>query len=227
MLLCLLCGAAVVAINGSFAALPWLGPLNQRLRIPGEAVTYYLWWIYFVNWSLLLFNTLLVFYPLDGGRMVQELLWVKVGYQRSMRIATTIGMIGAGAVIVVGLAFWNFNLAILGVFGIVICYRDRQVARETGPEDDWGLSVTADLSAAYEPATPTRTKPRKINRRLVKKARRLAQRSTEEQKQVDLILAKVSAHGIASLTWRERRALKKATEHKRRSDVEPRRSSTR
>ena len=37
----------------------------------------------------------------------------------------------------------------------------------------------------------------------------------EERERIDRILAKVSAHGMHSLTWFERRALKKATEHQR------------
>ena len=37
---------------------------------------------------------------------------------------------------------------------------------------------------------------------------------------IDQILAKVSANGMASLTWSERRALRKATEHRRKRDLE-------
>jgi len=39
-----------------------------------------------------------------------------------------------------------------------------------------------------------------------------------EQERLDAILAKVSARGIASLTWGERRVLRRATERKRQQD---------
>lgn len=41
-----------------------------------------------------------------------------------------------------------------------------------------------------------------------------------EQRQIDAILAKVSAQGMQSLTWLEKRTLKKATEHQRKRDAE-------
>jgi hypothetical protein len=54
----------------------------------------------------------------------------------------------------------------------------------------------------------------------VKKARRVAMEARLEQERIDQILAKVSAQGIASLTWSERRSLRKATEHRRKRDLE-------
>jgi hypothetical protein len=40
-----------------------------------------------------------------------------------------------------------------------------------------------------------------------------------ERARIDQILAKVSAEGMHSLTWFERRALKKATQHQRQRDL--------
>lgn len=49
--------------------------------------------------------------------------------------------------------------------------------------------------------------------------RKLAQREQNEQATIDAILAKVSAHGMQSLTWLEKRTLRKATERQRKSDA--------
>ena len=49
---------------------------------------------------------------------------------------------------------------------------------------------------------------------------KLAAADRQEQRRIDQILAKVSAQGMNSLTWSERRELKKATEHQRRRDLE-------
>jgi hypothetical protein len=43
---------------------------------------------------------------------------------------------------------------------------------------------------------------------------------TAERDRIDAILAKVSAQGMHSLTWGEKRALRKATERQRKRDLE-------
>jgi Zn-dependent protease len=58
--------------------------------------------IWTINLVLLIFNMLPV-YPLDGGQILQALLWFPLGEIRSLQIASVIGVIGALAL--VGLAF--------------------------------------------------------------------------------------------------------------------------
>lgn len=60
-----------------------------------------------INFSLLIFN-LLPIYPLDGGQIVQSLLWFIVGRGRSLQIATGIGFVGVAGL--VGLAIWQQSL---------------------------------------------------------------------------------------------------------------------
>jgi Zn-dependent protease len=55
-----------------------------------------------INFGLLIFNMLPV-YPLDGGQILQALLWFPLGEIRSLQIASVIGVIGALAL--AGLAF--------------------------------------------------------------------------------------------------------------------------
>jgi Zn-dependent protease len=55
-----------------------------------------------INYSLLIFNMLPI-YPLDGGQILQALLWFPLGEIRSLQIASVIGIIGAIAL--AGLAF--------------------------------------------------------------------------------------------------------------------------
>ena len=50
--------------------------------------------------------------------------------------------------------------------------------------------------------------------------RRQFDRERDEQADIDAILAKVSAKGMQSLSWRERRTLKQATERQRQRDLE-------
>ncbi len=214
-LICLLTGVIFALLNNhSVRAFPWFP--GHRIYLPVDSLSYYVWWIFAVNYALLVFNLLMVFYPFDGGRMVQELLWVKIGYYRSMMFATAIGMPAAIVVAGVGVAFFSLFTILLGVFGFHACYRQRQMLREMGPEE-W--EDGPDYSAAYEQPTPRRRR-RRVSSRLIKKVRRRAQLLAEEKARVDAILVKVSRHGIASLNWRERRVLRKATEHQRKSDME-------
>src|SRR5262245_1765101 len=63
--------------------------------------------------GLLIFN-LLPIYPLDGGQILQALLWFVIGRERSLRVVSMIGM-AAGAAFV-GLALYRQDLWLL-----VIC----------------------------------------------------------------------------------------------------------
>ncbi len=88
------------------------GPLVNVLLIPVSAIA----WVYligdtpgdqwtvtqqvvehlaYVNVILLIFNMLPI-YPLDGGQIVQALLWFMVGYRRSLFAVAVFGMAAAG-----------------------------------------------------------------------------------------------------------------------------------
>jgi Zn-dependent protease len=177
---------------------------------------HYTYWIYQCSYTLLVFN-LLPIWPLDGGQMVQTMLWPKLGYYRSMLISATVGMAASVLGAMIALASRNLGLAILAVCGFFVCFSYRRQLIAVGPEE---YADETDYSAAYEqPFTPKR-RHRHVSRRAIKKARKLAQQAQLEQQRIDTILAKVSASGMASLTWRERRALHKATERQRKRDLE-------
>jgi len=214
LLICIFAGVALYLLNSS--RIPWF-PFKDGIKtyIPHDNTTYYIWWFFLVNYGLLMFNLCLVFYPFDGGRMIQELLWVWIGYYKSMLIATVIGMVGAVVVGGLGLIYGWWILVFIAAFGFYTCYRQRQMLREMGPEE----YDETDYSAAYLPATPKRRRSR-LSQRAIKKARKRAQEASLEQERIDKILAKVSAHGMVSLTWSERRALHKATEDRRKRDLE-------
>jgi Zn-dependent protease len=223
LVICLITGTAICVIERSASAIPWL-PVFKPLRdyVPGGWTSYYLWWVFIVNYGLFMFNMCLVFYPFDAGRMIQEVLWWKIGYYKSMRVATAIGMVGAVIAAMIGLALFWFMLILIAAFGFYQCYQQRQLLQEMGP-DEFGDGI--DYSAAYEiDPTPKRKLSRWSIRRAAKRAQKVAAEDTREREQIDAILAKVSAHGMHSLTWLEKRALKKATQHQRQRDVEtPRR----
>ena len=79
-----------------------------------------IYYIYVTNWVLLIFNLLPV-YPMDGGRILQSLLWYRVGYRRALLAATTVGFVGCaalGALAVYNDSIW---LGILTFFFFMNC----------------------------------------------------------------------------------------------------------
>jgi stage IV sporulation protein FB len=174
----------------------------------------YCWWIFAINYRLLLLNLLPIF-PLDGGQILHTVLWPMVGHFRSLMIETSVGMAGAVAVGLVSLAMQGWLLAFCMMFCVYQAYQRRMVLNEGGGED-WRDSF--DFSSSL--FTDEKPKRKRLSRRVIRKARRIAQQEKAVRDRIDEILAKVSKTGMPSLTWVERRALKKATQQCRRSETE-------
>jgi len=218
--ICLTTAVALWAINNFQYIVP-LNPLRRDLlgSLPAGVVSYYLWWVFIVNYGLLLFN-LIPSYPLDGGQMLQSALWPKMGFYRSTRFAVIVGMVGAVLMGLVGLISGQWLLLFVAIFCFQTCYQRMAMLKQLGPD---GFEETMEYAASFRPAeddaaAPTRR--RRLSRRAILKARRRAANEQAELARIDTILAKVSAHGMNSLTWLERRALRKATERQRALDTE-------
>ncbi len=174
---------------------------------------------FYVNYLLLLFNLLMVFYPFDGGRLVQIALWTQVGRRRSLLIATVVGMVGAVGVAFYGIVVRQLFLIMIAAFGFYACYRQRQMVQQEGvaaslyggPDDAFDLYGTGDDDEPRE-GILARWSRRRAQRREAKRE----QEQVAREQRIDDILRKVSEHGIASLTAREKRTLQNATEAKRR-----------
>ncbi len=68
-----------------------------------------------INAVLLIFN-LMPFYPLDGGQIVQSLLWFVVGRGRSLIIAGWIGTLAGAAFVVPAFMFFGVLPAVIAIF---------------------------------------------------------------------------------------------------------------
>jgi Zn-dependent protease len=203
-----------------------VNPLTRNIELPAMGkihlyVWMYIWWIYAISWGLLLFNLVPVF-PLDGGQILRALLWFKLRYYRATLIACVVGMVGAALMVVYGLTQfggWSGGLLMfIGISCFLYCYQTRAQLKAEGPwafEDD-GIDYSASMWKPDEP----RKKQKKLSRRVARRLRRQAEQEENEQAQIDAILSKVSAHGMQSLTWSERRALRKATERQREREIE-------
>ena len=223
VLICLVCGLGLYLILGVFPLGPWmLGRIYGHVTNPGWLqLSSYLFWIYGISWFLLIFNLIPVF-PLDGGQILQASLWRPMGYYKSMLLTMNIGLGGSVLMFAVGLGTWGYIgggllLMLIAASCFINCFQTRAMLRAEGP---WAFSDEeegGDYSAAYEPVTPKKSavgnwRAKRARDRAMKQARE----DRMEQQKIDAILAKISAHGKDSLNWVEKRALKKATERKRR-----------
>ena len=211
VVICLVCGVILWLAMGW---VPW-NPARSRPVDPFSGwldVVWYTGWIYQVSYSLLLFN-LLPIYPLDGGQMLQSILWPKFGYYRSMNFSCITGMVGAVLGGMVALATGAPGLAILAVFGFMTCLNLRRQLQAAGP---YAFSDEHNFASSLNYSEPRARKP---SRWAARKARKQAESERSEQETIDKILAKVHEKGMNSLNWMEKRALKRATERQRRADA--------
>jgi Zn-dependent protease len=214
VLICLICGGILWGFHRLLPLDPFrFSPIGDFRN--WVDVAHWAGWIYQVSYMLLIFNLMPIF-PLDGGQMAQALLWPWFGYYKSMNFACITGMIGAIIGAGIALPTGNVMLGLLAVMGFLTCLNMRRALLANGPEE---YSDATDYSAAYETFQPP-TRRRRPSRWAARRALKLARAERVEQQRIDQILAKVSAQGMHSLTWLERRALRKATEHQRKRDVE-------
>lgn len=221
--ICVLTGVGMAVINRSNPGIPW-NPLSNSFSVPHDStVGYYLWFVFVISWGNLLFN-LLPIYPLDGGRLLQEMLWFPLGFYRASLVAANVGIVGSvlmGAWGVIFFFSWYGQvLLFLGISCLLTCMSLRAQLRAAGP---YAFEQEVDYSAAYDIHAGRPGKTRRTAfavRRAAKRAQKLARQERAEQEKIDRILAKVSAHGMNSLSWFEKRTLRKATEHQKQRDRE-------
>jgi stage IV sporulation protein FB len=180
--------------------------------VPWQVVAAQLFW---VNWFLLLINTLLPGFPLDGGRVLQAILWARSDYRQATSAACYAGFV---VMLVIGV----FAIVANEVMAFALCLfvymncRQQLILLETGGEDapfgyDFSQGYTS-LEGTQPPATtPRRKRPNWFQRWRQQRAARRAQREQEsreaEERRMDELLAKVQQDGIQSLTDEERRFL--------------------
>ena len=81
-----------------------------------------------INLGLLIFNMLPI-YPLDGGQIVQALLWFVIGRAKSLLVVSILGLIVGVAVIGVALWFRDYWTVVMAAFVAYRCWAGFQQAR--------------------------------------------------------------------------------------------------
>lgn len=167
---------------------------------------------YEVNMLLFLFN-LWPMYPMDGGRMLQCVLWWRLDLVRATAITTTVGMVAAIVMGVYGLVTSEYLLLAIAVIGYIACYQQRQQLKAGGIQADGFMGY--DFSGGYSTLEPGRRRPGPLARWRQRRAQARHGRAEEDRQrqetEVDRILQKVHAEGMNSLTRSEKRTLESAS----------------
>ncbi len=96
--------------------------------ITNHDVAMFLFRIRFINLVLLIFNILPI-YPLDGGQIVRGILWFMLGAGRSLMISAWVGVLVAGAAVLLSLWIRDYWLMIMSLFAANRCYAGIQAAQ--------------------------------------------------------------------------------------------------
>jgi Zn-dependent protease len=93
--------------------------MNWSAAFPNVDTFFYSLWL--MNLVLLIFN-LLPIYPLDGGQILQSLLWFVFGRVRSLAIVAVFGFIGVGGMLLLAVWAQSFWFIIIAGFILLNCW---------------------------------------------------------------------------------------------------------
>lgn len=182
-------GGSVLDLESAYGSMPWW--------------LIVLWSLHTANAVLLVFNLAVPMLPLDGGRIVQCLLWRSVGYHRALWVSVHVGLAAALGLVAAGLVLADGKVLLaIGVFGGVVCWLERrryQFLAGVEPGLDTPLASPHGAGASADASVPGGAEAAE----------------GDDQAEVDRILEKISRVGMGGLSGRERRVLKRATERSR------------
>ena len=176
----------------------------------------FLFSIALINFGLLVFN-LLPIYPLDGGQILQALLWFVIGQARSLMVAAIIGLAVATGVIVLALMLFHDQwMAVMALFvgwqawrGFRMGFRLHRLqptiemmnqgltAVRAGRDDDAVELFTRVIDGGGEPDVLATAL---ANRALVESRRKKWQRAIDDYREALRLQPKLAA-ALNSLAW--------------------------
>jgi Zn-dependent protease len=176
--------------------------------------------VFWMNWVLFLLNTVIIGFPLDGGRLFQCALWPWYGFAQATRYAIYAGFVMTIIIAIAAIAKNEVLTLCLALFIYVTC-RQQWILLETGGEESlFGYDFSQGYTSLEgDPPPPRRRRVSLWQRWLQRRAQAKRQREQEvreaEEKRMDELLEKVQRGGLASLTDEERRFLKRVSDRYR------------
>jgi Zn-dependent protease len=173
--------------------------------------------LFWLNWFLFLLNLVPAF-PLDGGRLLQCLLWWRADYRQGTLTAIFVGFLMMLVFGVLSIVLYEPLVLGLALFMYVACRR-QWILLETGGEEslfgyDFSEGYTSLERDQPQPAPPRRRQSwfqRWLQKRAERRMRREQETREAEERRMDELLEKVQRVGMQGLTDEERRFLIRAS----------------
>ncbi len=177
---------------------------------------------FWVSWVLLLFNLLPAF-PLDGGQILQGLVWWRSDYSRGTTVACTSGYVVGVLFLVLSVGFNEATLMGLGMFMLFQSWITmRRLEMDSG---EFGYDYSGGYAGTLaddddEPKKPPR-KPGFVKRWVQARAARRLQRETDERtrddERMDQLLDKIAHQGKQALTAEENAFMQRVSQRYRKN----------
>lgn len=200
--------------QGQLYGSEYAGLLLPRLE-PGLVLVARFFWL---NWMLFLLNVLILGFPLDGGQMLQALLWPRLGYRQSMLTAIFFGFVFMFIIGIYALVKNEVLVLCLAMFIYFAC-KQQWIVLETGAEDSlFGYDFSQGYTSLErdQPPPPRKKRPnffqRWLQRRRAAKLQREQEREAAEERRMDELLEKIQREGRQALTDEENRFLKRVAD---------------
>ena len=154
-------------------------------------------------------------FPMDGGRILQCLLWRSIGWRRSMFITCNIGLVCAIAVAVWSVVGHQPILLGIALMAGLTCYQQRQILAATDPAMDEQSPFAESLAWREHGGNPRGGRERDTSAAAVKRDEATREQARRDGVELDRILAKIAKDGMGTLSRKERAFLTKETHRKR------------
>ena len=182
------------------------------------------WWVvwlnraFYLNWLLFLFN-LIPAYPLDGGQLLQAMVWKRSDYRRGVVVAAYSGFVVAIIFLIVSI---GWNEAVFMGLALFMLYQSSmklyQLETDDGP---FGYDFSAGYTSLEKDEEPA-PKPKKVGwftrwrqARRARKLQREAEERARDDERMDQLPEKIARSGKESLTDEEKRFLERMSARRR------------
>ncbi len=202
--------------SGAIHLRTWSGAVEEVHHLWPIVLARFFW----INWALSLFNLALVCFPMDSGRMLQSLLWPRLGYRQATLAVIYSGFVFTVVVGLISIIYEEILVFCLAIFIYFSC-RTQLFILETGGEEgvfgyDFSQGYTS-LERDQPNITTKRTSwwKRWRDNRAARKLEREMKAREEDERRLDELLEKVQKLGMNALTDEERRFMKRVSDRYR------------
>lgn len=173
---------------------------------------------FYLSWLLLLFN-LIPAYPLDGGRMLQSVVWSRSNYERGATIAGYSGFAAGAFFLILAIAVNESLLLALSIFMFFeawrLVYWEPEARVAVGYDFSTGYSSQRFDEENEEQPVRKSWWQRWREARQARRRKREQEQLARDEARMDELLDKIARLGKDALTQEERRFLEQMSARKR------------